>query len=202
MNSFRLSNSTTGQLMMLWACGRCGQIWHMQNIAERCCLCVECKQPVSAPEDRIDFYGNRGYATHQRCKHEKDRLREIERMDEAEKVDSWDGWVYSDGHGNNEGYFRSVDEFEEWWLDEFGEDEPIPEYVWTCRAERIVPDGDRIMEDLLQSWLERGWEDMDESDLSGVDELRAAVEAFSKANEGVVAWYPNCKQAVRMRGGE
>ena len=185
--------------MVLWACGRCGTIWHKEDIAERCCLCVECKQPVSAPEDPMDFYGNRGYATHQKCKHARDRLQEIERMDEAEKVDSWDGWVYCEGCGSNEGYFESVDAFEEWWLDEFG-DEPLPEYVWTCRAERIVPDHYQIMEELLQAWIERGWEDMEESDLSGVTELRQAVEAFSKANEGVVAWYPNYKQAVRMRG--
>jgi hypothetical protein len=56
------------------------------------------------------------------------------------------------------------------------------------------------MERLLQDWLENGWEDMDESDLSGLDELKAAVEAFSEANKGVLAWHPNYTLAVRMRG--
>jgi hypothetical protein len=122
-------------------------------------------------------------------------------MEEAEKVDSHDGWVYSDGHGNNEGYFDSVDEFEMWWLEEFGEDEPLPEYVWTCRSERIVPDGEKIMERLSQDWIERGWEDMDESDFEGFNELLAALKAFSEANKDVLAWHPNYKLAVRIRGG-
>jgi hypothetical protein len=172
-----------------------------KGIADRCCICAECGKPISAPADRTDFYGNRSYPTHFQCKHERDRLREIERMEEAEKVDSWDGWVYSDGHGHSEGYFDSVDEFDMWWIEEFGEDEPLPEFVRTSRAERIVPDGETIMERLLCEWFERGWDDMDESDLSGVAELKAAVEAFSNANEGVLAYYPNYKQAVRMRGG-
>jgi len=199
MNAIKLFRADTNEPIEASACGRCGLVWHKHDIAERCCLCVECGQSVSGPNEKPDFYGTRNGPTHQKCKHEKDRLRGIERMDQAEKVDSWDGWVYSDGHGHSEGYFDSVEEFAEWWEDEFG-DEPLPEYIWTCRANRIVPTGETIMERLLQDWLENGWEDMDESDLSGLDELKAAVEAFSEANKDVVAWCPNFKVAVRMRG--
>ena len=202
MNAIKLFRADTNEPIESCACGRCGLIWHKQEIAERCCLCVECGQPVSGPNEKPDFYGTRNHPTHFECKHKRDRQREVERMDEAEKVDSFDGWVYSDGHGHNEGYFDSVDDFAEWWEDNCCEGEPLPEYVWTCRSERIIPDGERIMDDMLQAWLERGWDDMDESDLSGLDELKAAVEAFSKANEGVLAWHPNYKQAVRMRGEE
>jgi hypothetical protein len=91
-----------------------------------------------------------------------------------------------------------VDEFVEWWEDEYESEQP-PEFVWACKPERIVPPADEILEGLLQRWIESGWEDMDESDFTGIDELAAAVKAFSEANENVVAHYPDCKRAVRVR---
>jgi hypothetical protein len=196
MNSFQLKRHDTDQTLRLWGCGRCGHIYATQLVADQCCLCVACQQPVS--DSPRDFYGATGYPTHTECRHKRDRQREAERMDKAEKLDQWDGWVYRDGCGCNEGYFESVDDFLEWWEDEYEGEQP-PEFIWTCKPERIVPPADEILEGLLERWIESGWEDMDESDLTGIDELAAAVKAFSEANENVVAHYPDCKRAVRVR---
>jgi hypothetical protein len=195
VNSFQLQRADTNEPLKIWGCGRCGSIYGAEDVAERCCICIECGKPVGDKPN--DFYGNRGYPTHRECRYERDRLREAERMEKAEKVDGWDGWVYCDGCGSNEGYFPSVDEFVEWWEDEHS-DNPLPEFVWACKPLRIVPHGDDIMESLLIPWMENGWEGMDESDFTGIDELAKAIEAFSDANKGVVSYSPDCKRAARI----
>jgi hypothetical protein len=195
MNGYQLSRHDTNQPLKLWACGGCNRIYGQQDVADKCCLCLACGQPVS--ENPRNFYGTTDYPTHFECRHEQDRQRKIEHMDQAEKLDDHEGWVYCDGYGSNEGYFESLDDFLEWWEDEHGDEKP-PEFVWTCKPQRIVPPADEILEGLLTYWLENGWDDMDESAFTGLDELRAAVGAFVSANEGVVS-YTTDGRAVRVR---
>jgi len=197
MDSYQLKRRDTDQPLKLWGCGRCGTLYANQQFAQFCCVCIECGQPVG--DEPNDFFGRRSHPIHRECQHTRDRRHDAERMDAAEKIDQWDGWVYRDGCGSNEGYFESVGEFVEWWEDEHG-DNPLPEFIWACKPQRIIPTADEILEGLLQRWIESGWEDMDESDLTGIDELAAAVKTFSTANENVVSYYPDCKRAVRVRG--
>jgi len=196
MNSFRLTRTDTNEPLDLWGCGRCGNIYTSAGVAGNCCYCIECGQPVGDATN--DFFGARNYPTHTACRYERDRQIEAARMDVAEKLDAYDGWVYCDGCGSNEGFFPSVDDFAEWWQDEHGDDD-LPEFVWTCKPQRIVPPADEIMDSLLTQWMENGWEDMESSDFAGLDELAAAVKAFSEANENVVSYWTDYKRAVRVK---
>ena len=105
------------------------------------------------------------------------------------------------GEGLDEWFTRgsSVDEFEEYWENEIGPLEDIPEFVFVCKTVPVVENGDSLFCDIIGNIVDNGWEDMQESDLHGLEEFFAACKAFSEANKGVVSCQENYKQAVRVR---
>ena len=105
---------------------------------------------------------------------------------EAKQDPDWSGCVYSDEyHGGSDGYFGSVMEFIERVGYDFADDPmtPRPAYVWATVARRIVEIG---MDDVLGLITEDRPEHFEPSDCNGIAELKAALEAFNKANQDLM----------------
>lgn len=118
------------------------------------------------------------------CFEAKAFVADQQRLRSASVVDAagYDGWVFSDGHGYNEGYFYSLDELFEWCDDE-GIEPPC--YVHPC--EPTAPPQVSV-DYLLDCIADNEWEGFDaENDLVGVDELAKAVDAFN-AKQRSQAW--------------
>ena len=68
-----------------------------------------------------------------------------------------------------------------------------PEYVWACKDVGVRKvSTDWIYENLLDGM----WEDADEGDLNGREELEAAIAAFNKANESISVYEPDYTTAI------
>ena len=104
---------------------------------------------------------------------------EVERFEKAVKVAERDyegGYVYF-----GDTYYASIEVLRD-YLDA---DETVPLYVWACKGVAIPK---ASIEDVIDNILDNMWEDADPSDLSGVDELEAAIEAFNEANRDVAVY--------------
>jgi len=192
MKSSQVSRADTGELLNVWNCGNCGKMWLSPNYAESCCTCIECGEPIGDS----DFYGSRGHATHKDCKNAKDEAHRQKRLAEAEKLDRWDGWVFCDGVGSNNGYFPTVEELAEsldWdWEGDW------PEYAFVCRSDPVMDSGQMIYDRIIESAMGQGWEDMEPDVLHGCEDFFLACKAFSEANKEVLSYYPDYTRAVRI----
>jgi len=99
--------------------------------------------------------------------------------------------IYCEGFGDD-GYCSDLgallDE-----LEDMEEDQARPKYAWACQSRRFVNvDFDTVVE----SFQDEAYEDFDSSSLNGVDEFKAAIEAFNEANKGHVAWQPDYTRAI------
>ena len=180
----------------VFACGKCGLLCgtkydgNPRERAEECCTPGRCRE-CGAEKDPADQH----YTNCAPCRRKNDAQKELDRITTAEKLDSWDGPVYCEGAVSGQNYFESVEEL-------IGELETSevpasewPEYADTCRSEpACVLDLDAILEYATQESFE------DATDhLNGTEELGAAIEKFNALNVGVVTYYPNSKQIVRIR---
>lgn len=124
-------------------------------------------------------------------------VREKEQFDKAEKLkeDDWDGPVYCEGYGYNDGYFADLNEFYDDVRDDSEDDDEFvtPKYVWTCDVSQSCHID---LDDILENSTQEAHEDFDYRDLNGLDELRAAVDKFNGLNKDVVSWTPNFKKCV------
>lgn len=124
-------------------------------------------------------------------------VKEQEKFEKAEKIkeEDWDGPVYSEGYGWNDGYFGSIDDFYDDVRDdsEYDEEFTMPKYLWTCD---VSPTCIINIDSVLENLTEEAHENFDYRDLNGLDELRAAVDKFNKLNEDNVSWTPNFKKCV------
>ncbi|MGA7885258.1 MAG: hypothetical protein WCA44_05900 [Acidobacteriaceae bacterium] len=120
---------------------------------------------------------------------ERDAKKEAERFEAAAKI------TEADYHGEHvylgDEYYDSVEDA----IDEYLEGQE-PEYVWACR-EHGLPKVD--IEDVTSNLLDNMWDDADTSDLSGIEELEAALVAFNKANEHVQLWEPDYTTAILLQ---
>lgn len=167
----------------VYACGKCGSVKYSDVEAEACCrprLC-QCGKPVDL-----------GWTVCNDCRQTKDIERERNRFNLAEKVTEWDGPVYLEGAGYSDGFFADVGEFLDWWDDDYPnwEGEP-PGYVWTCDVSNTVQCRASEMIENIE-WPEG----MEDNELKGLPELRAAVDAFNAANAEFKSWEPNYKRAL------
>ncbi len=176
----------------VWACGKCDKTYaHPRGggkmFADRCCdfRCVACGIPCQ-----------QHYAKCNACIERERADKETARFEKAEKLDSWDGWVWTNATPHNEGYFSSVEELVEWFDDGSQNDDGynpcIPDYAWICDPSPLV----RLnIDSILQSIGEGLDEDFDSDDLKGIAELTEALEAFNEANKEVVSYHP-CNDRV------
>ena len=96
-------------------------------------------------------------------------------------------------HGDT--YYSSVEDFREYWEDNQDPEEPYPEYLWAARRQVVIQGLDvvNVVEGCIDAW---GYEDMGVGDLSGVEELQAALDAFTKTNEDMVSYVEDTSIAI------
>jgi hypothetical protein len=174
-----------GKTAGIFYCSQCRIVARTREAAEQCCAPAKC----SACGAEAKQY----YTKCEACLSADRIKREADRFEKAEKVESWDGPVYCDSIGWNEGYFRDLGELEDWIADQYEEDGiAIPPYAWACNSIPFCQvDIDRIIENATQE----AFEDWD-GETEGYAELKAAIEKFNEANKALVSWKPNYKLAV------
>lgn len=181
MNATELFHAD-GRSAAVFYCGTCRYVARTQDLAERCCapsICETCGEPA-------EKYRTVCAA----CALANEVKREAERFAKADKVTDWDGWIFWDGTGHNDGFFPSAEELAE-HLE--CEECALPAYVWTCKK---IPFVSRILDRVTDQISENAYEDWDQSHLSGLPEFKAAVESFETANQDQVSWEPNYNLAL------
>lgn len=123
--------------------------------------------------------------------------RNKEQFDKAEKLkeEEWNGPVYCDGLGYNEGYFADLNElYDDIQYDRENDEEFImPDYVWTCHT---FPACHIHFSEMLENACQEVCEDFDIQSLHGLDELKTAIDKFNELNKDNVTWTPNHKKCV------
>lgn len=191
MTSFQL-HKESGEPVNVWVCGECGKVGWNKDAAERCCAPHTCKtcgkeEPMSECRE---------------CSDARYAQKERERFEKAEKVTTWDGWVFCDeGFGYQDGYFESVEDLLDYLSDQNADfEEPLltPEYCWTCEPRQFVAvDAEDIYERIEND--EAAYEEFERGSLNGTDELEAALRAFEKANESIVSYHPDYSKALILK---
>jgi hypothetical protein len=178
-----------------WFCEKCEIIHQDRDLAEKCC-----KPNICACGTEIS---EKYYLVCASCRTKQDITREKDLFDKAEKLTEWDGPVYCDGYGSNEGYFETVedflDQFEETY-EEFRNSEPeknlkLPEYVWCCDS---IPLANLDLDEILENSTQEAYDGFEYSGFKGLEELRAAIDKFNEINKDVVSWTPNYKKALLL----
>jgi len=117
----------------------------------------------------------------------------METLETAEKLETWDGWVYCEGIGRE--FFPCIEELLEEEGDEHAE---LPEFAFVCSPIRMrVP----TVADIVEQACEYLHEDASDN-IAGDDELEEALRVFAQANEHVVSYEPDWKRAVRIPANE
>lgn len=191
MNAYELFLSD-GRSSVAWACEACGVIYSPRNgaqpEAEACCKCKYCGEP--APRDDNDCYTR----MHKTCWQQDRRDRQAKRLEKAEVVEQYDGWVFIDGVGPRDGYFESAEEAEDWLWDTHEDGDVLPQWAFCCTSS---PPPRLDLEDVTQRFIDNGYEDI-EDDLVGLARLREALELFWEENKHLVSWTPDYSRKVRL----
>ena len=127
---------------------------------------------------------------------------EATRYEKAEKIAAadYDGWIFTESTGHNEGYFESVGEYLEWAeeenydLDETDGDYIHPEsYLWATNSSPCCAlDLDGILENATQDT----YEDFEIDSLKGLEELKNAIDKFNHSNKDKIAYEQNKKLVI------
>jgi hypothetical protein len=181
MNPFKLEGKTQGgKAASVWCCGECKCTCVNEAAAVRCCTCTYCGKPI---ENRP-----KGQYSHPECQHAEWEKRVALRLEKAEKLEKWDGFVF---WGND--LFSCIGEAEEAMADQLDVDE-WPEYLYVAKP---IPfrqlDAGSILENLMEDF-----DSEDEIQLKGVQEFRAACEAFNAANQDIQYFEEDHARAVKV----
>ena len=182
-----------GKSTDVWMCTTCRLLYGGNRdkdgrpLAERCChpICARCQGP-----GRKD-----GYRLCDDCQVKRDVETNVKRLAEAEKLETWDSWVYQDGAGQQDGFFPSMEDFLT-WLEERDDEEGTdwPQYVHVCEE---IPFDAVDPSDVYERCTENSFDEASDQ-LQGLEEFEAACAAFNEANKGLVSFTPDYKRAVRV----
>lgn len=163
-------------------CSECRAVFPNRDQAQGCHgerIC-ECGQPIKSRYQQTcdDCWRKDSLA--------KEAKKEAERFEKATKISAADykgEMVFLDDE-----YFNDVADA----IDDYEEGQE-PEYVWACKDVGVPR---ATAENIYENLLENMWEDADASDLNGVVELEAAIEAFNEANKSTPVYYPDYSTAI------
>lgn len=186
MNSIELYTKE-GKATGVWFCANegCKLVYRTKDQADQCCGPRKCE----CGNEITRYYTKCGD-----CRIRYEATRELERFNTAEKVAraDYDGFVYYEGTGND-GYHQCLEDF----IDECeSEGIALPHYVWSCTPIQFVH---IAFDDVSSHIADHAYEDFDANQLNGMDELKAAFEAFNKANESNLSYEINFKKAVLIQ---
>ena len=172
-------------------CAKCRIVHKTESEADECCrprLCAKCGREVDA----------RHFLVCERCRKVKQASKDLATLEAAELVEDEGGWLYVEGHGHNDGFFRDMGELLDYLADE--PENTRPEFAFCCRkfgmSERSAAD---IIEDSTQDMHEEAANDVS---VESIKALQAAIDAFYAANEDVVSYEADCRRKVRIPDGE
>lgn len=180
---YKKNKEGTMQGTGIFYCSECGMVYRNEEDAkwchgERLCACGE--------KITQGYCGRTCPACNAKAFREKEAEKEAERFEKATKIKE------SEYTGNHvmcgDSFYESVEEA----IDQFLEGQE-PEYVWACK-ERGIPKV--LLEDLICNLIDNMWDDAETSDLNGIEEMEAAVDAFNKANESIQMWSPDYSTAI------
>jgi hypothetical protein len=180
MNAIELYHQD-GKSAGIYYCEKCRIVARTKEQAEECCSPRKCKCGTIC---------EKGYFQCRPCIEKEREDREKARFEKAEKVTSWDGWVYCDGLGWNNNFSENLDSFLE--LCEYEECD-IPEYVWACNKIHFC---NFDIDNELQRISENSYEDFDYESFKGIEELKAAINHFNEINYNLVMYEPDYTKAV------
>lgn len=191
MNAYQLLNPE-GTPSGIWVCSTCRIVFSDRHggkdEAEACCICKYCGEPT--PHDDKECYTR----MHKACREANRRKLMAQRLDEADEHDGYDGWVYVEGWGPNDGYFASAEEAEEYIWDVHDDGCELPQWAFCCESS---PPPRLDVEDVAQRFEDNGYEGIGD-DLSGVKELQAALDKFWEQNKGLLSWHVDYSRKVRL----
>lgn len=178
----------------VWYCSECRTVGPTAEYAERChgtLACKTCGEPIES--SRRSAY-NICSECEEKAWRERQAAKEADRFEKAKKITAaeWPGWVYREGCGGE--YFREVEDVIERMQDDSEGADP-PRYVW---AAKDVGVSKVDIDDVVSNILDNGWEDMELSDLNGVAEMEAAIDAFNEANASIEVYLPDYSIAILL----
>lgn len=174
----------------LWSCGKCGKLYRgnsAEEFAERCCRCSECGGEI----------GKGDYTTiHAACSIERSSRINAKRLESAQEMQDYDGWVYVDRLGRQHGFFPSVDELIEYCHENKID---IPEFAFCCEENQFFIDWERAIENAESQIGLDFCEDYEpEYDRESVKAFAVACAAFNEANKHIKTYDPDFKRKVRI----
>ena len=163
-----------GNSAHVWYCSDCKIVATDKERVDNCCKRNNCKYCGKLVEEKH-------WLEHRECI-------ESNKIEKAEKLDTWDDWVYY-----NDKYYSNISEL----IEELQEDEEeIPEYVYVCK---IIPFPKIQIDDLLEEIGENSYEGI-EDDLHKVDDLSESIDYFNEMNEHLVSYFPDETKMVKTIG--
>ena len=174
----------------IWSCGECGVIHIGKSKAEQCCLLkkCDCGQP-------IDPYYSKCQPCQSKEWNEKKANELVEKLAKAQLVENYQGFIFVDGYGSNDGYFEDEDEF----LDACELEDPplvVPEFAFCCRPNHLKDhkiDADGILESLLDGFHEDAIDQVD------FDELQKLLDGWI-SDQKLISYDVDYSLKVRIGG--
>ena len=175
----------------IFYCSEC-RIVHLTKVqADRCHGQITCQCGRIVTE--------RYYENCEECRRAENRRKEAERLEKAEIVSGYDGWIYTDAvNGTQDGFFESVSDLVEWCEENDGEDGEaiaIPEFAYCCNDK---PPQRVDIDDVLEQMFTDSFEDAQDHAVE-TEPLRVALDTFWRANMHIVSYCPDYKRKVRVR---
>jgi len=167
----------SGKSAGVFYCTSCKVVRKTHEEAEDCCSPCKCQQCGVETE----HYNTICKA----CQRKKERAAEVARFEKAEKLTSFDGWLF---YGDK--YYETMCDL----LDDIDDDADIPEYVWATTVCHFVRLEIGAVEELSVD-VDSAYEDFDSAP-DGLDELKTSIEAFNKANAHHISYMVDYSKAV------
>lgn len=178
-----------GRTAGVYYCGECRNVAKTRERADTCCAPYKCTY-CGCDVDRKTYR-----TACPDCIAKKDVALEAEKFEKAEKLKDYDGPVFTDRTGYNEGFFPSLEELYDHFGDADWDDEAstkLPAYAWACNVFQFVHGNVSDLKDGME-----GYEDWD-GETQGDDELQAALDAWAEKNKGLVRWEPDYSRCVLL----
>ncbi len=170
--------------IITYQCSICRKYYLDEHVADSCCT----SSPVApaTPAKKCECGAELKYYYHVSC----EPCREKYRFEQAEKIESYDGWIYAESlESHNEGFFESVDDMIEYCED----DKVIPEYVYATK--KIVWRG-ACIDNLLDS-LDDFYDEADEH-IVDFEELETFITEWNK-KQNIVSYRPDYTKVILIK---